>query len=92
MTTSSNHEIIAMQNQQTTLKLVQDKGNYLNTQDIANAIGRNWQHVNKLRSAGRFIDPSAKLGNAFLYSRARADRWIASYNARVERKAKSSAA
>lgn len=74
-----------MQTQQ--IKIVQDKGTYLTTQDIANAIGRNWQYVNKLRSAGRFIDPSAKMGNAFLYSRARADRWIASHNARVAKAA-----
>lgn len=52
------------------------KGTYIDTQDVANMIGRNWQFVNKARAAGRFIDPSAKLSNGtYLYAKSAVQKW-----------------
>lgn len=64
-----------MQTNVTSIRTVKSKGNYLNTQDVANLLGRNWQAINKMRSAGNFIPPAARLGNAFLYSRSAVGRW-----------------
>ena len=59
----------------TGIRVVKSKGNLIDTQEVANILGRNWQFVNKLRSAGRFVDPSAKLGNTFLYAKSVVQRW-----------------
>ncbi len=64
-----------MQTDISTIRTVKTKGDYLDTQDVAVLVGRNWQAINKMRSAGRFIPPSARLGNAFLYSRSKVERW-----------------
>jgi hypothetical protein len=58
-------------------KLVNQQGTLWTTQDCANAIGRNWQFVNKRRSAGKFIDTAAmlKTTGAFLYRRADLRAW-----------------
>lgn len=59
-----------------TLKTVKTPGKMLDTQQIANAIGRNWQYVNRQRHAGTFIDPSARLKNGtLLYTAGKVKQW-----------------
>ena len=49
--------------------IVSVMGQMIDTQEIANRLGRNWQFVNRQRHAGAFIDHSAvlKTGGTYLY-------------------------
>lgn len=60
-----------------TLRTVNAPGTLIDTQQVANAIGRNWQFVNRQRHAGKFIDPSAKLKGtgAYLYKLSAVRKW-----------------
>lgn len=64
-----------MQTDISNLRTVKTKGSLLDTQDVAFLVGRNWQAINKLRSAGCFIEPSARCGNAFLYAKSKVLAW-----------------
>lgn len=61
----------------TTLKTVSKPGTLINTQQVANLVGRNWQFINRQRHAGKFIDPAAKLKGtgAYLYKLSEVRKW-----------------
>lgn len=57
--------------------IVATMGQMIDTQEIANRLGRNWQFVNRQRHAGAFIDHSAvlKTGGTYLYKVSAVRSW-----------------
>jgi len=57
--------------------IVSVMGQMIDTQEIANRLGRNWQFVNRQRHAGNFIDHSAvlKTGGTYLYKVSAVRAW-----------------
>lgn len=60
-----------------TVPIVATMGQMIDTQEVANRLGRNWQFVNRQRHAGRFIDHSAilKTGGTYLYKVSAVRAW-----------------
>lgn len=60
-----------------TVPIVATMGQMIDTQEVGNRLGRNWQFVNRQRHAGRFIDHSAilKTGGTYLYKVSAVRAW-----------------